>query len=634
MATVDELVSIAVNRANEFAASANDAIGSINVPIFTPQSPGALNIDKTDFDAEFVQPAADNTPNPVYVDPAVPLPANPTLVDLQGITAPSLPTAPTINTAGLFQQQAPSSVMPDWNEANPALHTDDIYNDLKNLAAPILADVELPNITPLSLSAAPVLQLPDYEAYPTPEAIPAAANYAEYMKARYDSALPEMKAFVDNIVTTWVNRFAPEYEEQRAKINEKLLAGMDGGVLPDQFESALYSRARARAESEYKAAETSILEQGEKRGFLIPHAATVSALNKARLEGAKSLAGQATEVYIERRKAEVQHLQFVLNVAASQMQNVRALAVQYAQTGLSVIQQANSQADALTQKLVTLFEHERSRREFSLAVMKAINEQYEVKLKAALSGLEGYKLELQALELRSNVELKQVEAAKSKIQAQQILVERYSAMIDAIAKRVTVDELKIKEYGIRADVFKTNIQARLATFEAYKAAIDGDKAKLQGELAKLETYNQQLKSAEIQLEVQAKVLDADVKTNAARMEQYKGGLQAYQIASQVALQKFTSESEIKKLGLDVYKTNIEANVAVYEGELKKDIAAVQAEIDAYKANIAYLESYYRLVIANNELYLKKTTSIADGYTNMASAALQSLNSTVAQTLAE
>jgi hypothetical protein len=634
MATVDELVNTAVTRADEFAAAADSAIGSISVPIFTPNQPKSLNIGKSNFDAEFVQPAADNTPYPVYVDPAVALPANPTLVALHGITEPSLPTAPTISTAGLFQQQAPSSVMPDWNEANPALHTDAIYDDLKNLAAPILADVELPNITPLTLSATPVLQLPDYEAYPTPEAIPAATNYAEYMKARYDAALPEMQAFVDNIVTTWVNRFAPEYEEQRAKINAKLLAGMDGGVLPDQFEAAMYSRARARVETEYKAAESSILAQGEKRGFLIPPSATVSALNKARLEGAKSLAGQSTEVYIERRRAEVQHLQFVLNIASAQMQNVRALAVQYAQTGMSIIQQANGQAEALSQKLVTLFEHERSRREFSLAVMKAINEQYEVKLKAALSGLEGYKLELQALELRSNVELKQVEAAKSKIQAQQILVERYSAMIDAIAKRVTVDELRIKEYGIRADVFKTNIQARLATFEAYKASIDGDRAKLQGELAKLETYNQQLKSAEIKLEVQSKVLDADVKTNDARMEQYKGGLQAYRIASEVALQKFTSQAEIKKLGLDVYKTNIQANVAVYEGEIKKDLAAVQAEIDAYKANVSYLESYYRLMVANNELYLKKTTSIADGYTNMASATLQALGTTVSQTTSE
>lgn len=632
MATVDELVSIAVSRAAEFADAADSAISRINVPIYTPADVPDAKIGFAD--ANYVAPPADSTPYPTYVDPGVSLPTKPTLVELNGIDQPALPTAPTISTAGLFGQTAPSSVMPDWNEAAPALHVDEIYAELQALAAPVLADVDMPTIAPLTLKTAPNLQLPDYKAYSTPEAIPASTNYADYMQAKYDKMLPEMRAFVDGIVKNWIAQYAPEYYEQRDKLHEKIIDGIEKQVLPDQFESAVYSRARARVETEYKAAEKAILEQGEKRGFLIPSAATTSALNKARLEGAKSLAGQATEVYIERRKMEVQHLQFVLQLAQSQVQSVRSLAMQYAQTGLGMMQQASQTADAITQKLIVRFEHERSRHEFSLAVMKALNEQYEVKLKAALSGLEGYKLELSALELQKNVEFKQIEGAKAKIEAQETLVKRYSAMVDAIAKRAAVDELKIKEYGIRADVFKTNVQARLAAFEAYKAAIDGDKAKLQGELAKLELYESQLKAANLGVEVQSKILDADVKTNAARLGQFTGELDAYKTASQVALSKFTSQAEIKKLGLDVYKTNVQANIAVYEGELKKDLANINAQIDFYKARIAEWEAYGRLVISSNELTLKKTTAIADGYSGMASAALQSMNSTVAQTLSE
>jgi hypothetical protein len=627
MADVNALISAAINRADYFANAAAEAIAAIDA------SKGSIGyasipVDPTDFAAKYVEVPADTTPMPVYEAPPGVIPDAPTLVSLHTIDNPALPAVPTLNTTGLFNQTAPSSVMPDWNEANPALHVDEIYNELAALAAPILRDVDIPSITPLTIRTAPELVLPDYELVATPEAIPAPENYAAYMQSRYDKALPEMKAFVDDIVDGWVTKFAPEYYAQKDAITAKIAAGLEGEVLPDQFEAALYSRSRARVETEYKAAEKTVTEQGARKGFMIPPGAVVSALNKARVEGAKALAGNSTEVYIERRKMEVQHLQFVMTMAAAQIQSVRNLAVQYAQHGLGLIGAANNQSVELANKLITVFEHERSRHEFSLAIMKALNDQYEVRLKAALAGLEGFKTELEALKLQKDVEFKQIEGAKLQVEVQQILVNRYSAMVDAIAKRAVVDELKIKEYGIRADVFKTNIQARLAAFEAYKASLDGDKAKLSGELAKLDLYEGQLKAASLGVEVQSKILDADVKTNAARLGQYEAQLDSYKIGSEIALQKFTSQAEIKKLGLEIYKTNIDANIEVYKGALQKDIAFLNARIEAFKGNIQSLANFYRLQQGYTELELKKTEAIASGYTNMASATLQSLNSSV------
>jgi len=627
MATVDELVNIAVNRADSFASAAATAIEQIDGRRGTIGY-ASLGVDPQEFDAEYTPPASDTTPFPTYTPPTQPLPVNPTLKDLHGVDAPVLPTAPTINTTGLFQQSLPSSTMPDWNEAAPDLKVDEIYNDLVATAVPVLRSVDIPTITPITLRTAPNLELPEYEATVPPEAIPAPTNYADYWKARYENALPEMKAFIDDLTEQWVQKFAPEYYEQRDSIHAKIVAGLEGGILPDQFEAALYSRARARTETEYQSAERTILETGEKRGFIVPPGAIVSALNKARIEGAKTLAGQSTDVYIERRKTEIQHLQFVLNLASAQIQGVRGLAVQYAQTGLGLIQAANSQATELANKLITLFEHERSRHEFTLSVMKALNDQYEVKLKAALSGLEGYKLELEALELRTDVEIKQIEGAKVQVELQQLEVSRYSAIVDAIAKRAAVDELKIKEYSVRAQVFETNVRARLAAFEAYKAAIDGDKAKLDGELSKLRIYESQLKAAEITVDVQKTILDGDVKTNVARIAQYGAQLDTYKTVAEIALQKFASEAELKRLGLDVYKTNVEANLEVYKGALQRDIAFVNARIAAFNGSVESLSNFYRLQQGYTELDLKKSESIASGYSNMASAALQSLNSMV------
>ena len=620
MAIAEAVIDAAVSRANAFSSLAGEATEAIaragrNVYI----NPNLLEIPETQFNAVLVRPDADTTPMPAYDAPTTPYPTTPTLVDLHSVTVPSFSAAPTISTEGLFGQTPPSSVMPDWNEANPDLRVDDIYNDLVALAAPILTDVDLPEITPLTLPTMPGFDLPSYEVIAAPEDIPATVDYATYLDAKYTAMLPEVQAFVDDAAARWMAQYAPEFQEQRAALNAKLINGLDNSVLPDQFETAMYVRAQSRAEREFRAAEEAVLSNPEIRGFLVPPAAITSGLNKSRLSAAGSLATQSTEVYIERRKSEVQHLQFVMNLLGQQVSSVRTAVIQLLQVGLETTKQVFSMADTITNKLVIRFEHERSRHEFSLAVMKALNEQYEVQLKAALSGLEGYKLELQALELQKNVEIKVLDAAKVKVDIQQLLVTRYSAMVDAIAKRAVVDELKIKEYGIRADVFKTNIQARLAAFEAYKAAIDGDKAKLQGELAKLEVYNSQIKAAELKLEAETKVLGADVQVNTARLAQFTGQLDAYKIASQVALQKFTAGAEIKKMGLDIYKTNLQANIAAYEGELKLDLAWAETQIATFKANSDKWIAAMQLEQKYADQNIQKAIAVASSYSNIASS---------------
>ena len=625
--SVASLIDSAVARAGFFSDAAASAVANIGASRGV-EGYSYISVSPSQLTASFSLPNPDTTPMPIYEAPAIAMPTSPNLMDIPVINIPVAPTAPTLNTSGLFNQTAPSSTMPDFTAVNPVLHIDSIYNDLANLAAPVLQDVQMPTITALNIGAAPTLTLPTYSDPTVPDQLQAPINYATYMHNAYEAAVPEMQAYIDGIVTNWVNNFAPEYYSQRDSINAKIVAAMNNTVLPDQIENAMFSRAQARAENEFHAAENQILEGAQRRGFLVPPSAVTSNLNKARIEAAKGLAGQSTEVYIERRKSEVQHLQFILNIASQQINTVRTLAVQYAQTGVQVIEKAYQLADSLTQKIITVFEHEKSRREFSLALMNALNGVYETKLKAALSGLEGFKLTLQALELQSNVEFKKVEAAKLQVESQQLLVARYSAMIDAIAKRATVDELALKNYQIQAEIFKVLTDGRVASFKAYEAAIDGDRGKLDGQLALVNIYDAQLKAMQTNIEAQTAIVEADVKSNQGKLSQYSTQAEVYKTASEIALNKFTANAEIKKLGLDVYKTNIEANVEVFKSQMERQLALLNADIEAFKGNISSLSNFYALEKSYTELDLRKTEAIAQGYTNMASATLQSLNSTI------
>ena len=434
--SAEQLIDYNFNLSTSLVAEARAAVGEIalhrGVRGFT-----TFDIGQTPLTANYVRVAADTTPMPVYEPPTQTLPKSPTLVALQGVDQPNLPATPTINTSGLFKQVQPSNNIPDWTETAPDLHVDDIYNALVAIGQPVLDKIQLPELKRLSIPDAPALVLPEYERQPKPDPLRAPVNYAQAFKAEYANAQPSIKAFVDDMLDGMLQRYAPEYDQTRAILNTKLIAALDGGVLPDDFEAALYSRHQVRINRETSRAEQDIINNPAYRGWVVPPGAQRSALDSLQVDAVRALSGASTDVYIERRRSEVSFLQYVLGLLDGQLNSVRGQLVQWAQVGLSVIQQSVALASQVVSALQTQFEHEKAVAEYDLAVMQALNAEFEVRLKAALSGLDGYRLELEALKLRSDIDINQLQAAKIQVDIQQLEVQVYSAIVDAIAKRAT-----------------------------------------------------------------------------------------------------------------------------------------------------------------------------------------------------
>ena len=620
MAALDAYIASREALTYDLIAQATDAVRSID---FHKGATGYsyVTLDPKEVNAKIVRPDVDTTPFPVFEAPAVNEPAKPTLVALNNITHPTMPNAPTIDTTGLFNNQKPSGVLPEWNESTPNLHVEEIYNALVALSAPVLESVALPVIRPISIRNAPTIHLPSYSANEMPTELSGPVNYADYFQNKYDAALPELQGFIDHVVDTWISKNAPEFYQQRDAIHAKVLAGLNGEVLSEEFESRLFSRAQARVAEAYAEAENAIADNNARGvGFIIAPGAVTTAMNTAKLAGAKALGGNAQEVWLERRRSEIQHLQYVLNMATANVQNIRNLAIQYAQVGLSINQEARANAEAFTNKLVQIFEHEKSRGEFSLAVLDAIDKQYKTKLTAALSELEGFKTELEALRLTKDVEQQQIEAVKIKLDAKQIEVNNYSAMVDAIAKRTVSDELRIKELDVKSKVFQTTTNSVLATYDLYKAANEGDRSKLQGLMAKIDVYDKQLGAIKTGVDIDVSIQDGRIKTNAAKNDQYNTEARVYETLHDVALKKFTANEAIKRLGMDVYKTNVTTELAIWQGELEKQFKFIDEKLKAFAGNVQSLSEFYRVEQGYSEMGLHQTSAIASGISNVAAAA--------------
>ncbi|MDD5084222.1 MAG: hypothetical protein PHT88_04845 [Candidatus Moranbacteria bacterium] len=629
----DTLIANAELRALAFSSAVDTLVTELRTFVHDYEpwtvAPSTLSLNLTDVALPaYAAPAPETSPLPVYEPPNALLPTAPQLADVATIDTPNFPTAPTITTTGLFAQVAPSANIPDWNNSEPDLRVDALVAEMDALTAPVLAELEFPEIAALNLGPAPTLTLPGYDAPPPPDALRDPTDYAAALEAKYHAMLPSMQAFIDDKVSGWISAYAPEYEAVRGQLADKISAGLTGQVLPDQFEAALFSRARGRAETEFAAAESNLAANYSKRGFFAPPGALMAGLHQGRLKGAEALANQATDIYVKRREMEVQHLQFVLGLASSQVQGLRGMAIQYAGAVANTQQQALSFAGQVCDMAVKLYDHLIARSNLAIAIMGALNSQYETRLKAALSALDGFKLQLETEKARKDVELAQVQIIEAKIKAQELGIRRYSAIIEAISRKAVVEELKLKGYSTRADVFKTQIQAQVAGFDIYKAALSGDQSKLDGELSKLKIYESQLQAIEMELSANIKSTESTVASNDAKIKIFQSQGDVYKLDAQAAIQKFSAYAEVKKLAQTIHGQELSNAIESFKANLEVPKIMLEALITEYKTRIDTLLKEADLRIQAIKIGESASEAAVAAYGGMASAALGSLNSMV------
>lgn len=633
MASVDTLILNAETRAADYASTTDFLVGELRQFVkdypTDPIDTGTLDLSQFNLE-DYVAPAQDAVAMPVYEPPIAELPASPVLTDIGAITMPAERTEPTLDTSGLFAQIAPSNNLPDFNEAEPDLSIDELVDEMTALVTPTISDYVFPEISSFSLGAAPTLSLPNYDAAATPDTLRDPVDYSVSLDDAYHQMAPEMQAWVDDKAAQWVATYAPEYTPWVTDLQAKVTDGMAGQVLPDQYETAMFTRAQGRIEREFAAAENNLLTTFSKAGFMEPPGAVVSGILNTRWQGAGRLADQSTDIYIERRKTEVQHLQFIMNLASSQIQNVRNTVVSYIQTVGQNMQLALSYANSIADKLEKVFDHLIARAGLQVQVMNAVNAQYEVKLKAALAGLEGYKVSLEAEKMKTDIEVAKINAIVAQINAEELNIRRYSAIIDAISKKASIEELKLKGYEIRADIFKNQTAARIAGFEMYNASIRGDLGKLEGELSKVKVFEQQIDMDKMRLEAQIQQINATKASNEVKTQIFDSGAQVYKLGIDAAVQKFSASADVKKLAQTIYGQELVNSIEKYKVGLELPKVMMEAVLKQYELQIQAAIQSARIEIDKLQIAERASEASVGAYQSMASSALGSLNTMASQ----
>jgi hypothetical protein len=630
MGAIDNLIANAESRANSYSGFAGGAINQVRS--FIDEKDISL-VPPIDFEAALIaaevppyaRPIQAGVPTPVYVDPPVPIPTAPSLINIGSIDQPAARTEPVINTSGLFLHPTPSSNLPTIDETPPDLHVDQLVAELNQLVAPRISDLEFPEIHEFTLGAAPVVTLPEYDAPAAPDAVRDPREYGDSFESAYARMVPEMQAFVDDKVSTWVATYAPEYTSWVTALEAKVTAGMNGGALPDQFEAAMITRARGRVQEEFDSANNTAFNQFKRSGFMEPPGVLNSNILQLRIKNAAALANQSTDIYIERRKTEVQHAQFSMNLASSQITAVRNTAISYIQSIGDNMGRAVQYANSLGEQMGKVFEHLVARSKLSIDILNAIGVQYEVKLKAALSAHEGYRLALESEKIRTDVDLAKVRQIEAQLNAEGQNITRYSAIVDTVVKKASVEELKTKEYGIRSEIFGNKIKAQIASYDVYKAAMDGDQSKLDGELSKLKVFESLLNMDNLRLDAQVKHIAAQVAGNDGRIQVFKAYADVYRQGADIAITKFTAQAEVKKLAQALYGQELTNAIEQFKVGLELPKLLIDSIIRQYQARMQGAIAELNGRVEQLSIAERGAAAGASAAASIASAALGSLN---------
>jgi hypothetical protein len=596
-ALAQSYIDSGLNKANDitngYIGEYKNPLGVVDTRTFVAKElPFPIDISNYEFNT-YTAPAKDTTAMPVYQPPNSKFPTLAPLADVANIAKPLFPDSPAKSVesaiAGLFKQVAPSSNTPVWAVTVPNTEADKLLGEMDSVILPKVMQFDFPQLAALSLSPQPSITIPSYDTPLQPNIPGDPLDYAAVIKTNYATMSVSMQAFVDDRVATWISNYAPEYPLMAAQLAKKIEDALNGTVLPDQIEAAMINRARGRVARDYNATEQEIELRFKRSGGIEPPGLKVAALLTNQWLANDSLANQSTDIYISRRQTEVQHLQFIMGLANSNIQSIRGLAIQWAQSVATQMQQALNYSTEIGKMAIQVYDHLIAKANLTIAIMGELRQQYDVRLKAALSNLDADKIELETARLEKDVDMMQVQIISEKIKAQELTISQYTAIVDAISRKATIEELKLKTYSTQAQVFDTQIKAQIATFDVYKASLQGDQAKLDGQLGLIKAYESELEAIKLELEANIKSTESTIASNDAKIKTFEAEAEVFKLDLETALKTFIEQVEVKKLAQEIYKTEVGASVDTFNASLETQKLIIRTLLEQFSTQLKNYE---------------------------------------------
>lgn len=553
-------------------------------------------------------------------DPTNPLPP---FIWYPQTTAPSFPEAPTLPTidkiAFDFKASPPELHLPDfrYRQINPVPDFADpapsIDAEIDVPKPPIFGQVVKPNLIPIDPDDYHLdrLVVPPFD----PKAIEYTPGALLDFRAAFVEGKSALPADIDDSLIL-LDKALPGLA-----IGYKALSDRINGVLERKetalgadFDAALFESLRQKVETETR---TRLQELDDSRagGWQMPSAARFAAQQKIQIAAQQASNQAALQVYLERRKTELQHLQFVMGLCGNLIGALGTLIAQLHNNHLEAFKAAigyAGEAVRYSQAAYALFQHDA---EIRVAVMESEIRLFEAKLKAQLAKVEILKTEFGFKAEINDDLLKQYLAELS---AEESLAKTYVAHITGLKALVEARKLPLDVYVAKIQAHTALVEGKKAEYGIVMAEIDGDKARMEGERTKLAIHETEVKTALSVIETKAQIAQGQREDAKLLLEKYTTQVQA-------ELSRIRADTEISGQTLDAYKSRIAAYAAENETSIRGAQLEFDATLESAKLELERIRYGHERELRSIELELGRKRAVAEVNGQMAQVMGQMTN---------
>lgn len=523
----------------------------------------------------------------------VPVPAAPAF---SRVDIPDFGNIPELNLAApvINLPTAPNPALPGAPGAAPDFNTPAIPD-----APPIILP-DAPTFQNIALPVAPNYSIPTFTPTPVLDDMLSPTSTFDYVEQEYQSAM---------------------LDALKAKIINDLLNGGYGIETSDEL--ALWERARERELLNAETAMQEAMRQAAARGFSMPPGAYQAQMEAARNEALMKNSSLSRDIAIKRGDLYVQNRQFAMQ-QAKEVEQMLITAFGYArERALNVAKYTAEFGIQIFNALVSRFN---ARQEAARTAAQI----YETQLKAALAGLEAYKIEVEGARLTVEIQKMYVDVYRTQLEGVMAFINVYKTQMEAARIAAEVEKLKLDAYRSRVEAYTAQVGAKNAEFDMFKAQISGEMAKVDIYKAQVDAYGSQVQAHGTKAQSQKIVADTQLSINQLVLEEYKARLNAY--------------------GQELERAQAEVKLQLqrYQGDLQRYSTLVQAEVsatntmtEAQKANAQL--ALQKASVANTgviqqasllERHSQSTAAAAqagvDGYTGMFQAETTRMSGIVAE----
>lgn len=499
-----------IDETMERATESIDRLADIGRYLPGPSTPPAISLPDVYLSAR-AEPDAPNVDLLGAVNPFT-LPDFVTLAFDEGITWGTAPTfTPTIASITIPNPPRPIDLGDAPVRPNIGTVAVPVAPALPTVSAPTLLEINVPQVV--------FPTLPTFDIGPEPQFEGTTPNTGiDYVEAAYSSTV---------------------LDKLRVEIHRMLSGGT--GLHP-AVELALFDRARAREDIAAGKAVDEAFGTFAARGFELPPGALVAAVDAIRERNHAATSTIARDILIQSAQWEIENLRTAVANGVALETITIGLHNAIADRGLRLAQAQVDAEVAAYNVLVAIFNAKQQARSVRVAL-------FEAQLRAALAPLEANRLQIEAEQVKGQINEALVRTYVAQQDAVRVLIERFRAEVQAAQAQSDLERAKIEIYRGDVEAWRARVDARRVEFDAYEAHVRGEVAK-------------------------AGIYDAEARAFASTVD-------AFQAGENVKLGRIGARRDALLASVTLFDSKVRGESDRVRGE----VGAIQARAEGFRADL-------------------------------------------------